>query len=58
LSQEEINSKLKGLVIQHQISKRDISNPITYSSFNGVKLSIPWFSYVSTTGYVAPASVG
>ena len=58
LSKEEIDSKLKGLVIQPQISKRDISSPIPYSSFNGVKLSIPWLSYVSTVGYVAPASVG
>jgi hypothetical protein len=58
LSKEEINSKLKGLVILPESNnKRDVSNPIVYSSFNGVKLSIPWFSYVSTPGYTAPASV-
>ena len=58
LSKEEIDSKLKGLAITPEMRKRDISSPISYSSFNGVKLSIPWLSYVSTAGYVAPASVG
>ena len=58
MSHEEIESKLKGALITPETKKRDISSPIPYSSFNGVKLRIPWLSYVSTAGYVAPASVG
>jgi len=56
LSQKEINSNLKGLLILPE--KRDISSPVYYSRFNGVQLNIPIYLYVSTPGYKAPNSVG
>ena len=60
LSQEEINSQLKGgkFSAQPGIVKRGVGNQIYWSTFNGASLKIPVYSYGSTSGYTAPASVG
>ena len=60
LSQEEINSQLKGgkFGAQPGIVKRGVGNQINWSSFNGAILKVPVYSYMSTPGYKAPASVG
>lgn len=59
LSQEEINSQLKGgkFGAQPGIVKRGVGNQINWSSFNGAILKVPVYSYTSTPGYTAPASV-
>jgi hypothetical protein len=60
MSQEEINSKLKGLKVNgfNRITKRGVGTAIKYSTFNGAVIKIPFYSYVPTPGYIAPASVG
>ncbi len=59
MSHEEINSKLKGFRVNgfNIIKKRGIGSAInTY--FNGAKINLPFYYYVSTKGYTAPVSVG
>ena len=60
MNQEEINSKLKGFKVNgfNRITKRGVGTAIRYSSFNGAVIKIPFYSYVPTAGYTAPASVG
>ena len=59
LSQKEIDAQLKGFKIDvSTIEKRGVGGAVGWSSFNGVKLSVPLNYYVPTTGYTPPASVG
>ncbi len=59
MSQEEINSKLKGFRVNgfDITKKRGIGSEIK-PYFNGARIHLPFNNYVSTKGYAAPASVG
>jgi len=50
---------LKGFKVPDMVvEKRAVGSAIRYSSFNGAVMNIPFNTYVPTSGYVAPASVG